>query len=154
MRVLMVCLGNICRSPMAEAVLAAQAPTWTVDSAGTASYHIGQEPDPRTISELARHGLRTRHRGRQVTAADFTRFDLILAMDRLNLRNLERVRPKDATAQLTLLGAYDPQGIDEVPDPYEEDAAAFAAIHVQIARSCAALVSGRPAAAGPRTRPA
>ena len=143
MRVLMVCLGNICRSPMAEAVLAAQAPTWTVDSAGTAAYHVGDAPDPRTIAELARHGLKTRHRGRQVCAADFTRFDLILAMDRQNLRNLERLRPAAATAMLTLLGAYDPQGIEEVPDPYTEDDAAFAVIHVQIARCCAALVSAQ-----------
>lgn len=141
MRVLMVCLGNICRSPMAEAVLAAMAPAWTVDSAGTGHWHVGSPPDPRTIAELARHGLASRHRGRQVSPEDFRRFDLILAMDRQNLRALASLRPADATARVGLLGACDPAGAAEVPDPYEDGPEAFAAIYVQIERCCRALVA-------------
>ena len=144
MRVLMVCLGNICRSPMAEAVLATMRPDWTVDSAGTGGWHAGERPDQRTLSELQRHGIATAHRARQVAVEDFTDFDLILAMDRQNLRDLQGIRPPDATARLELLGAYDPAGVAEVPDPYYDGAEAFAAIHVQITRCCAALVDRPP----------
>jgi protein-tyrosine-phosphatase len=135
MRVLMVCLGNICRSPMAEAVLAHLAPAWTVDSAGTGGWHAGESPDRRTLAELRRHGIATSHRARQVEVADFTRFDLILAMDRQNLRDLERLRPHDATAQLRLLDAA------EVPDPYYDGPEAFAAIFTQIDDACRRLIA-------------
>jgi protein-tyrosine phosphatase len=143
MRVLMVCLGNICRSPMAEAVLANLRPDWTVDSAGTGGWHAGERPDHRTLSELQRHGIATRHRGRQVAVGDFTDFDLILAMDRQNLRDLQRLRPAGATARLELLGAHDPDGVAEVPDPYHDGPEAFAAIYRQITRCCTDL-AGRP----------
>jgi protein-tyrosine phosphatase len=133
MRVLMVCLGNICRSPMAEAVLAHLHPDWTVDSAGTGAWHVGERPDRRTLAELKRHGIATAHRGRQVSPADFTRFDLILAMDAQNLRDLQAIRPADATARLELL---DPDG---VPDPYYDGDEAFAAIYTQIDRRCRML---------------
>lgn len=141
MRVLMICLGNICRSPMAEAVLAQLAPSWQVDSAGTGSWHVGKRPDPRTLATLTRHGLATPHRGRQVRSADFTDFDLLLAMDRNNLRDLRALRPADATAELRLLGAYDPLGESEVPDPYHEEDAAFEEVYVQVERCCRALVA-------------
>lgn len=137
MRVLMVCLGNICRSPMAEAVLASLRPDWTVDSAGTGGWHAGEPPDRRTIAELARHSIATRHRARQVAPADFTRFDLILAMDRQNLRDLQAIRPADATARLELLDA------DEVPDPYYDGAEAFSAIYSQILQRCQSLAQAR-----------
>lgn len=133
MRVLMVCLGNICRSPMAEAVLAHLRPDWTVDSAGTGGWHAGERPDHRTLAELKRHGIATAHRARQVAAGDFRRFDLILAMDAQNLRDLQAIRPTDATARLELL---DPDG---VPDPYYDGAEAFAAIYTQIDRCCRKL---------------
>ena len=132
-RVLMVCLGNICRSPMAEAVLAHLRPDWTVDSAGTGGWHAGERPDHRTLAELKRHGLATAHRARQVTAEDFRRFDLILAMDRQNLRDLQALAPPDATARLELI---DP---DEVADPYYDGPEAFAAIYSQILARCQAL---------------
>ncbi len=131
----MVCLGNICRSPMAEAVLAHLAPAWQVDSAGTGGWHAGESPDRRTLAELRRHGIATSHRARQVEAADFTRFDLILAMDRQNLRDLERLRPHNATAQLRLLDAA------EVPDPYYDGPEAFAAIFTQIDDACRRLIA-------------
>jgi protein-tyrosine-phosphatase len=140
MRVLMVCLGNICRSPMAEAVLAHLAPEWTVDSAGTGGWHAGERPDPRTLAELERHGIATAHRARQVTRADFRAFDRIYAMDRQNLRDLAALRPADATAELRLLGEHDPQGVSEVPDPYYDGPEAFAAVYEQVERCCRSLV--------------
>lgn len=146
MRVLMVCLGNICRSTMAEAALAQLAPDWQVDSAGTGDWHVGDPADRRTTAELARHGIVRRHLGRQVQVADFRRFDLILAMDRQNLRNLQALAPADATARVCLLGDFDPQGAGEVPDPYHDGPEAFAAIYVQIERCCRALVASPPAA--------
>jgi len=141
MRVLMLCLGNICRSPMAEAVLARLAPDWEVDSAGTGDWHAGEAPDRRTTAELARHGIERRHLGRQIRPEDFRRFDLILAMDRQNLRNLQSLAPADATAELRLLGDYDPEGGGEVPDPYYDGPEAFAAIYIQIERCCRGLIT-------------
>lgn len=118
---------------MAEAVLAHLHPDWTVDSAGTGAWHVGERPDHRTLAELKRHGIATTHRGRQVSAADFARFDLILAMDAQNLRDLQAIRPADATARLELL---DPDG---VPDPYYDGPEAFAAIYTQIDQRCRML---------------
>lgn len=135
MRVLMVCLGNICRSPMAEAVLRHLRPDWTVDSAGTGAWHAGEPPDRRALAELARHGIATSHRARQVTAEDYRRFDRVLAMDRAVLAELERRRPRDATARLELFDRA------EVPDPYYDGPEAFAAVYEQIARRCRELAA-------------
>lgn len=106
--VLFVCLGNICRSPLAEAAFrdAAERASLTVetDSAGTAAYHVGEPPDPRSIAEAARHGIDISHyRGRQLVAEDFRRFDWIIGMDRSNMRNIEQVRPADAKAEISML---------------------------------------------------
>ncbi len=106
--VLFVCLGNICRSPLAEAALrkvAAEASLpVTVDSAGTAAYHVGSAPDPRSIAEARRHGIDISHlRGRQIEQTDFNRFDWIIGMDRSNMRNILHVRPTCSTAQIVML---------------------------------------------------
>jgi len=132
-RVLFVCLGNICRSPTAEGVfrhlLAQEAPELRVDvdSAGTAGYHIGDPPDPRTQRAAARRGIDLSGlRARQVTPADFAHFDLILAMDGDNLKELQRMRPAPSRAQLRLFLEYAPQlGLRDVPDPYYGDAGGF-----------------------------
>jgi protein-tyrosine phosphatase len=128
----MVCLGNICRSPTAEGVLRhlllQEAPQLAVevDSAGTADYHVGDPPDRRSHRAAQLRGIDISGlRGRQVQTADFSRFDLILAMDDDNLRDLERLRPANAHAKLKLFMEYAPQGGLEVPDPYYRDAAAF-----------------------------
>jgi protein-tyrosine phosphatase len=126
MRVLFVCLGNICRSPAAESVmrtLAARAAphvALTVDSAGTAAYHVGEPPDRRMCAAAARRGYDLSGlRARSVEPQDFEIFDLILAMDRQNLRTLEQRAPATARARLGLFLAYAPDvGFSEVPDPY------------------------------------
>jgi protein-tyrosine phosphatase len=124
--ILFVCLGNICRSPTAEGVLRAvaarEAPELMlqVDSAGTAAYHVGEPPDPRTRQAAARRGYDLNAlRARIVEPADFERFDLILAMDRENLRVLRRRAPADAHRRLRLFLEFAPEGAPEdVPDPY------------------------------------
>jgi protein-tyrosine phosphatase len=132
-RVLFVCLGNICRSPTAEGVfrqmLTQHAPELQVevDSAGTADYHIGEPPDLRSQRAAMRRGIDLGGlRARQVTRADFARFDLILAMDRGNLAELEAMRPMNSRARVQLFLQYAPDsGRLEVPDPYYRDANGF-----------------------------
>jgi protein-tyrosine phosphatase len=125
MRVLFVCLGNICRSPAAEAVLRHKLRELgleegvEVDSAGTGDWHVGKPPDSRMrqAAQLRGYDL-SALRGRQVSVSDFSRFDLILAMDSSNLEHLRRLRPGGAMAELDLfLRRYD-LALDEVPDPY------------------------------------
>jgi protein-tyrosine phosphatase len=131
--VLFVCLGNICRSPTAEGVLrhlAAQAAPHLkieIDSAGTADYHIGAPPDLRSRRAAMRRGIDISGlRARQVTEDDFVRFDLILAMDRENLRELEAMKPANSRASLKLFLEYAPDlNLRDVPDPYYRDAGAF-----------------------------
>ena len=133
MKILFVCLGNICRSPTAEGVLrqlaATEAPELQieVDSAGTADYHVGAPPDSRS-QKAALHrqvdlgGLRAR----QLCRADFVRFDLILAMDSANLRDIEAMRPPQARARSQLFMDFAPEcALAEVPDPYYGDSSAF-----------------------------
>ena len=132
-RVLMVCLGNICRSPTAEAMLRRKAHEagldgrLEVDSAGTADYHVDSPPDRRAVAHGERRGLRMKHlRGRQVEPADFDRFDFILAMDQDNLADLRQLRPAGARAKLALLMSYAPSaGSAQVPDPYHGGAEDF-----------------------------
>jgi protein-tyrosine phosphatase len=125
-RILFVCLGNICRSPTAAVVLRTvarrEAPELTleVDSAGTAGYHVGEPPDPRTRAAAARRGYDLAMlRARIVEPRDFERFDLILAMDRENLQVLQRRAPAAMHERLRLFLEFAPEGSPEdVPDPY------------------------------------
>ncbi|MBZ9649372.1 low molecular weight phosphotyrosine protein phosphatase [Sphingobium sp. 3R8] len=129
--VLFVCLGNICRSPLAEAALRAAAEKagmdMVVDSAGTGDWHVGSPPDPRAQAVALRHGIDiSGYAGRQVSAADFRRFTHIFALDADNLKNLRRIRPSDGTADLRLLMDLVPgrEGTGVV-DPYYGDEAGF-----------------------------
>ncbi|MEN8721432.1 MAG: low molecular weight protein-tyrosine-phosphatase [Alphaproteobacteria bacterium] len=126
MKVLFVCLGNICRSPSAEGVARARAiqqgviDRFTFDSAGTGDWHVGKSPDSRAqAAALARGYELTYLRARQVSTGDFYEFDLILAMDKDNLADLQRIAPDDGRADLRMMLDYAPQfDSREVPDPY------------------------------------
>jgi protein-tyrosine phosphatase len=148
--ILFVCLGNICRSPMAEGVAAGiisrrrDASRWRVDSAGTGDWHVGNLADHRTLAVLQQQGLPASHRARQVRVEDFTAFTHIFAMDRKNLAHLEALRPAEATAALTLLGHHDPQGMVEVPDPYYDGPAEFLAVYAQLERTLRVFFAGHP----------
>ena len=143
-RVLFVCLGNICRSPTAEGVLRARAAAAgvavTVDSAGTGGWHIGEAPDRRAQAEARKRGYDlSARRARQATPQDFRDFDLIFAMDRNNLANLQRLRPDGAGAELALfLDLLPDQPLREVPDPYYEDG--FDTVLDLIEDGCDALI--------------
>lgn len=131
--VLFVCMGNICRSPTAEAVFrrraesAGLAERLRIDSAGTHDYHIGEPPDARAQRAAAKRGYdMAMLRGRQVEASDFARFDYVLAMDRANLAILQRLRPRDATSHLGLFLDFARNHDErEVPDPYYGGADGF-----------------------------
>jgi protein-tyrosine phosphatase len=129
--VLFVCLGNICRSPLAEAAfraaLAERGLDLVVDSAGTGGWHAGEPPDPRAQAVARRYGVAIGgYRARHVVEEDFHRFSHIVALDRDNLANLRRLRPADATAELSLLLDHvaGRQG-QAVADPYYGDEAGF-----------------------------
>ena len=132
-RILFVCLGNICRSPTAEAVLrdlvTREAPDLSVeiDSAGIGDWHIGEPPDQRALAAARRRGLdMSRLRARQIASEDFARFDFILAMDRANLSDLRRRAPTQYRERVRLFLEFAPDaGVDEVPDPYYGGAAGF-----------------------------
>lgn len=121
---LMVCHGNICRSPTAEGVMRAKvesaglASAILIDSAGTHDYHVGEAPDPRSQQAARRRGYDlSAQRARQVSQADFERFDLVLAADLRNLAVLRRLCPPELQHKLALM--LDPLGSGrEVPDPY------------------------------------
>ncbi|MEO9601214.1 low molecular weight protein-tyrosine-phosphatase [Parasphingorhabdus sp.] len=122
--VLFVCLGNICRSPLAEAALrhecANSGMNVIVDSAGTSDWHVGQPPDERTVAVAARNGVDVSHlRARQVTTSDFRDFDHIIALDNQNLRDLEAMRPESAISKLSLLFDHVAgRAGEDVTDPY------------------------------------
>lgn len=129
--VLFVCLGNICRSPLAEAAFRLEAERLgldvLVDSAGTGGWHAGDPPDRRAQATARRHGVEIGHyAARQVTAADFERFDHVVALDLDNLRNLKRLAPAGSPARLSLLLDHvDGRAGQAVADPYYGDDAGF-----------------------------
>jgi len=144
--VLFVCLGNICRSPLAEAALRAEAEKAgldiAVDSAGTSDWHIGNPPDVRAQAVALRHGIDiSGYQGRQVQAEDFRRFTHIFALDSDNLANLRRIRPSDGIADLRLLMDLVPgrEG-SGVTDPYFGDDAGFDITWDDVTRAASAIV--------------
>lgn len=141
--VLFVCLGNICRSPIAEAVLKKQLADrgltgqWLVDSAALGPWHVGELPDPRALITLKKHGLHTAHRGRMVKAEDFSRFEFVLGMDHENISELQEIQPRGSSAHLALLGSYDKQREeDEIEDPYMQEDKAFEEVFQLVWQAC------------------
>ncbi|MFN3938460.1 MAG: low molecular weight protein-tyrosine-phosphatase [Gemmobacter sp.] len=123
MRILLVCLGNICRSPAAEVALRARAQaaglTASFESCGTGDWHRGEPPHPPMIAAAARIGLDlTGLRARQIAPADFAGHDLLLAMDRQNLRDIEALRPRPGGARAQLYLSVLPDAGPDVPDPW------------------------------------
>ncbi|MDR2013942.1 MAG: low molecular weight phosphotyrosine protein phosphatase [Rhodanobacter sp.] len=147
MKFLFVCMGNICRSPVVEAVARARFALAgldiEVDSAGTEDYHIGEPPDRRSLaSALARGYDASAHRARQVEAGDFARFDKLLVMDRTNLRALTRRAPGAGSARIALFLPW--AGIDEphdLPDPYYGQARDFDTVVTLAERGIHAIVA-------------
>lgn len=122
MNILMVCLGNICRSPLAHGILESKAPEdWYIDSAGTSGWHEGERPDTRSIITAKGRGLNIdQQRSRPFLAEDFERFDVIFAMDSSNYTNITRLAPDEASkakVRLIMNEAY-PGENRQVPDPY------------------------------------
>ncbi len=124
--ILFVCMGNICRSPSAEGFFAHALKQYdysnrvSIDSAGTHGYHVGYGPDPRAVDAAAKFDVDIGHlRSRKVSMSDFQKYDLIVAMDRSNFEDLQRIQPLDSTASIVMMMEYHPEGHPkEVPDPY------------------------------------
>lgn len=154
--ILFVCLGNICRSPLAEGVLRA---VWTeratgrdivLDSAATSGWEVGSAPDPRSIAIAGHHGVDiSGQRARKVLAEDFARFDLILGMDRANVRDLKALAPATARDRIHLYLDFATGNARDVPDPYYDDAEAFASVYRMIREASEALARRLEASASP-----
>ena len=147
MRVLFVCLGNICRSPTAEGVLRHKLRTAgltgqvDVASAGTGDWHVGNPPDRRSQAAALRRGYDlSAQRAQQVTRADFSSYDLILAMDQSNLRNLKALQPAQGKAELDLFLRRYQSSVDDVPDPYYDGEHGFEQVLDLIEQACDLLV--------------
>ena len=151
-RLLFVCMGNICRSPTAEAVMARELreagleDRVELDSAGTGSWHVGEPPDPRSTAAAARRGVALQGAARQVAPQDLERFDLVLAMDRENLDELQRLAlDAAARAKVRLLREFDPAAVAagdlDVPDPYYGAGDGFARVLDVVEAGCAGLLA-------------
>lgn len=144
MRILMVCLGNICRSPLAEALLHKKTEErgldFHIDSCGTSSYHIGESPDARTQANAKTHGIdMSRLRARAFTINDFENFDIIFVMDNSNFRDvaaMARNAEDLAKVKLLLKETEEPGYPPEVPDPYYGGTDGFEQVYQLLSRSC------------------
>ncbi len=146
-RIVFVCLGNICRSPIAEVVMrglladSGLSDRVTVSSAGTGDWHVGERADPRTLDVLSRHGYDgAAHRARQFQPDWFTDHDLVVAMDSANLSELRRLAPAEHRDRVRLLLSFVDGSPTEVPDPYYRGESGFDDVLAMVERGCRALL--------------
>jgi protein-tyrosine phosphatase len=144
-KVLFICMGNICRSPMAEAIFqhkvdeAGLSDKIMVDSAGTHSYHVGEKAHEGTLAILKKHGIPYDGRARQFARRDLTDFDYILAMDKANLAKIQAYAGGDSEGELKLFLRYSDSKTWEVPDPYYDGR--FAEVYELVNKGCDALLA-------------
>ena len=148
MKLLLVCLGNICRSPMAEGILrdmiAKEDLPWSTDSAGTGDYHVGEAPDKRAVKAMKDRDIDISDlRARQLRPQDFAEFDLLLAMDASNLRNMQAVAPNAELAKKArLMMDFAPDHtLREVPDPYFGGDEGFGEVYEMLTIACRNLMN-------------
>jgi protein-tyrosine phosphatase len=148
MRILFVCMGNICRSPTAEGVMRSLLreegleDEIEIDSAGTGGWHAGSPPDERATEAAARRGIVLEGAARQIRPADFDDYDLVLVADRENLRDVRRIAPDDAQDKIRLLRSFDPDssGDLDVPDPYYGGPGGFEEVLDLVDAACRGLL--------------
>ncbi|MEM9992140.1 MAG: low molecular weight protein-tyrosine-phosphatase [Bacteroidota bacterium] len=146
MKILMVCLGNICRSPLAEGLMRHKVQElnlpWIIDSAGTSAWHAGEQPDKRSIAIAQKYALDiSGQQARQFQRVDFQRFDLILAMDRSNFQNILKLANSDedrAKVQM-ILNYVHPNKCQDVPDPYWDDNG-FEQVYHMLEEACSSVL--------------
>ncbi|MGM4982675.1 low molecular weight protein-tyrosine-phosphatase [Rhizobium lusitanum] len=146
-RILFVCAGNICRSPLAEGIFrhlateAGRSLEFEIDSAGIGGWHQGERPDRRSVAVAAGRGIDiSSQRARRIASSDFGRFDLILAMDRDNLKNLRKVAHADLHGKLHLFNALALGSNKDIPDPYYGGRDDFEAVYTMLLAGCSALL--------------
>jgi protein-tyrosine phosphatase len=148
MRILFICLGNICRSPLAQGILQskvhARGLDWQVDSAGTSHWHVGEQPDSRTMRVARKHGLDISHqRARQFSQADFETYDVLFTADRsVHEYVLQRARSEAHRRKVQPMADFlSGKGLDEIPDPWYGEEEAFEEVYHLLEELCEAIVN-------------
>ncbi|XP_013177191.1 PREDICTED: low molecular weight phosphotyrosine protein phosphatase-like [Papilio xuthus] len=140
-KALFICLGNICRSPIAEGVFQKTVndmglgDEWEIDSAAIGGWHVGNSPDWRALDTMKKHGVPYNNCARQIISEDFNHYDFIFGMDETNMKDLKTRAPRGSKAKLLLFGDFDPQGDRIIRDPYyDSDSAGFEKCYQQSVR--------------------